>query len=94
MYRGILELKNDTSILYKNGSFIYKTCCTLTGLFVKTKIYFCYYNSGNKQIKIPSIFFSYRLWSIGRAQTIPENVCSFGNGTPKTWAPTKNKIYH
>ena len=29
MYRGILELKNDTSILHKNGLFSDKTCCGL-----------------------------------------------------------------
>ena len=44
----------------------------------------------NKQIKIPSIVLSYRLYSIGGTQNIPENVCSFGNGTPKQWAPTEN----
>ena len=27
---------------------------------------------------------------VGRTQNIPENVCSFGNGTPNRWAPTKN----
>ena len=36
--RGILELKNDTTILRKNGSFANKTCCTLTALFVKMQI--------------------------------------------------------
>ena len=50
MYRGILELENDTSILDKNNSFANKTCCALTALFIKTKIYFCRCNSGNKQI--------------------------------------------
>ena len=50
MYRGILELKNDTSILRKNGSFSNKTCCGLTALFLKTKIYFCRCNFVNKQI--------------------------------------------
>ena len=59
MYRGILELKNDTRILRKNESFPNKTCCVLT---VKTSIYFCRYNFANKQIKkIPNIVFSYRL---------------------------------
>ena len=37
------------SILRKNGSFSNKTCCTLTALFVETKIYFCRCNFGNKQ---------------------------------------------
>ena len=83
MNRGILELKNGTSILLKNGLFSNKTCCALTALFVKTKTYFFRCNFGNKQInKIPSIDFLYRLYSIGRTQYIPENVCSFGNGTP------------
>ena len=41
-------------------------------------------------MKIPSIAFSYRLWSIGGTQNIPENVCSFGTGTPNQWAPTRN----
>ena len=27
---------------------------------------------------------------MGRAQSIPENVCSFGNGTPNQSVPTKN----
>ena len=30
------------------------------------------------------------MYSIGRTQYIPENVYSFGNGTPNEWAPTKN----
>ena len=50
LYRGILELKNDTGILRKNGSFSNKTCCGLTALILKTKIYFCHYNFVNKQI--------------------------------------------
>ena len=50
MYIGILELKNGTSILRKNGSFANKTCCALTALFVKTKSYFCRCNFGIKQI--------------------------------------------
>ena len=50
LYRGILEPKNDTGILRKNGSFSNKTCCGLTALFLKTKIYFCRYNFVNKQI--------------------------------------------
>ena len=25
-----------------------------------------------------------------RSQNIPENLCSFGNGTPNPWVPTKN----
>ena len=40
MYRGILELQNHTSILWKNGLFANKTCFSLTTLFVKTEIYF------------------------------------------------------
>ena len=32
MDRGILELKNDTSILRKNGLFLNKTCCGLAAL--------------------------------------------------------------
>ena len=51
MYRGTLKLKKGTSILCKNGLLTNKTCCTLTALLVKTKIYFCCCNSGNKQIK-------------------------------------------
>ena len=50
MHRGILELKNDTSILRKNGSFSNKTCCGFTALFLKTKIYFSRCNFVNKQI--------------------------------------------
>ena len=50
IYRGILELKSNDSSLLKNGSFPNKTCCFLTALFVKTKIYFCRCNFGNKQI--------------------------------------------
>ena len=40
MYRGIFELKSDTSILRKNISFANKTCCALTAMFLKTKSYF------------------------------------------------------
>ena len=54
MYRGISELKNDTSILCKNGSFLNKTRCGLTAPFLKTKIYFCRCNLVNKQIDINS----------------------------------------
>ena len=50
LYNGILELKNDTSILSKNGSFANKRCCGLTALFIKTKIYFYHCNFANKQI--------------------------------------------
>ena len=50
MYKGILELKNDTRILCKNGSFVNKTSCGLTALFLKTKIYFSRCNFVNKQI--------------------------------------------
>ena len=50
MHRGILELKNDTSISLKNGSFANTVFCSLTALFVKTKIYFCRCKFGNKQI--------------------------------------------
>ena len=50
MYRGILELQNDTSILRENGSFANKTCFGLTALFVKTKIYLYRFNFANKQI--------------------------------------------
>ena len=50
MYRGILELKNNASILLKIGTLANKTCCALTALSVKTKIYFCCCKSGNKQI--------------------------------------------
>ena len=78
MYRGTLEPKKYTNILRKNGSFSNKTSCGLTALFLKTKIYFCCCNVGNKQIKkIPTIFCSYC-------------ICRFGNGTPNLWAPTKN----
>ena len=57
-YKGILELKSDTRISRKNGWFVSKTCCGLTALFVKTKIYFCCWNFVNKKInKIPSIVF-------------------------------------
>ena len=50
MYRGILELKNDSSILHKSDLFSNKTCCGLTVLFLKTKIYFCRCDFVNKQI--------------------------------------------
>ena len=50
MYRGVLELKNDTGISRKNGSFTNKMCCSLSALFVETKIYFFRCNFGNKQI--------------------------------------------
>ena len=56
MYRDILKLKNDASILRKNGSFVNKMCCALTALSVKAKIYFGRCNSGNKK-KNPSIVF-------------------------------------
>ena len=91
MYRGILELKNYTRILRKNGLFANKTCCGLTALFVKTEIFFCRCNFANKQInKISSIVFSYRLQSIDKTHNFSEKVCSFGNGTQNKWAPTKN----
>ena len=57
MYRGILELKINTSILPKNVSFANKTCCAMTALFVEMKIYFCCCNFGNKQINENSWFF-------------------------------------
>ena len=50
MCRRVLELKNDTSILCKNGSFSNKTCCSLTALFLKMKNHFCCCNFVNKQI--------------------------------------------
>ena len=55
----MLELKKKgSSFLRKNGSFANKTCCGLTALFIKTKIYFYRCNLANKQInKIPSIAF-------------------------------------
>ena len=61
MYRGTLELKNDTRIMRKNSSFSNKTCCGFTALFLKTKIYFCRCNQGglNKkeiQINLCNIF--------------------------------------
>ena len=37
VYRGILELKNDTTILRKNDSFANKMCCSLTVLIVKNE---------------------------------------------------------
>ena len=40
LYRAILEFKNNAGILRKNGLFENKTCCGLTALFLKTKIYF------------------------------------------------------
>ena len=46
-YRGILELKRDTSILRKYDSFSNKVCCGLTALFLETKIYFCRCNFVN-----------------------------------------------
>ena len=48
IYRGILELKNNTSIWRKNSSFAHKTCCDLTTLFVKQKFSFCRCNFANK----------------------------------------------
>ena len=56
MYRRILELKNDISILRKNGSFAYKTYIGLTALFLKTKIYFCRCNFTSKQKFLLSLF--------------------------------------
>ena len=56
MYRVILELKNDTSVLRKNGSFANKTYCGLTALFLKKKIYFCRCNFANKQKFLVSFF--------------------------------------
>ena len=50
IYRGILEPKNDASVLHKIGFFSNKTCCGLTALFLKTKIYFFCCNFVNKQI--------------------------------------------
>ena len=50
---------------------------------------FCRSNFGSKQkTKILNIAFSYRLYSIGKTQNIPESVCSFGNTTSDQWAPT------
>ena len=51
MYRGILELKSDTSILHKNGSFANMIRCRLTALLVKTKIYI-FFNNQQHEIKI------------------------------------------
>ena len=70
MYRGVLGLKSYTSILRKNGSFTYKTCCSLTALFVKTKINFLRCNFGNNQIKIPSIIFSYSQMGVKNNQKL------------------------
>ena len=50
MYREILELKNNTGIFCKNDLFANKTCCGVTAMFVKTKIYFCRCNFASKQI--------------------------------------------
>ena len=50
MYRGVLELKNDTRILRENGSFTNKACCGLTALFVKREICLSRCNFANKQI--------------------------------------------
>ena len=41
MYRGILELKNDTSILRKIERWQIRRVAPLTAMFVKTKVYFC-----------------------------------------------------
>ena len=79
MYRGILELKNDTVILRKHGSFANKMCCGLTALFVKTKSYFSRCNIANKQKFLVSLF-----------RIDCENVYSFGNGTSNQWATSKN----
>ena len=56
MYKGILELKSNTSILRKNGSFANKMCCGLNALFLRMEIYFCRCNFGNKQ-KFLALFF-------------------------------------
>ena len=83
MHRRILGPKRDTTILCKNDSFGNNTCCDLTILFLKTKIYFCRCNFANKLINkkfLISVFCS--LHPIGRTQSIPENVCSFENETP------------
>ena len=42
MYRGILELKNHTSILCKNGSLLNKTCCRLGWTVSKNIFFFAY----------------------------------------------------
>ena len=69
MYRGMLELKNDSGILHKNGSLSNKTCGDLTVLFLKMKIYFCRCNFVNKQVNTKIHF--------GKN--------SFGNGTSSLW---------
>ena len=63
MYRGILEPKNNISISRKNGSFANRTCCGLTALAVKTRIYFYCCNFVNKQINKNSwyCFFFFRI---------------------------------
>ena len=63
IYRGILELKYDTRISRKNGSFANKTCCALIALFVKTKIYFCRGKFENKQINENSQY-GFFIWTI------------------------------
>ena len=71
MYRGILEPQNYTSILHKNGSFSNKTCCGLTALLLKTKIYFCRCNFVNKQINENSQY----LFRIDCSQYVEPKIC-------------------
>ena len=88
----ILVLKNNTSILRKKGSFSNKMCCSLTALFLKTKIYFCCCNFITKLINKNSsyCFFCIDCSQYVEPKNVPENVCSSGNGTPNLWVPTKN----
>ena len=57
----ILVLKNNTSILRKKGSFSNKMCCSLTALFLKTKIYFCCCNFITKLINKNSSYCFFRI---------------------------------
>ena len=82
MYRGILELKNDTSILCKNDSFASKVCCGLIALFVYRS------NFLNKQINKPSWYRFFVEIVFNRKNPIYSRKCF--QKTPNQWVPTKN----
>ena len=68
MYKEILELKNCTSILSKNGSFANKTCCTFNALFLKTEFYFCRCDFRDKEIKQKFLVSSFRIDCIQKVE--------------------------
>ena len=68
MYTGMLEVKLDTRVLRKNGSFANRlTCCSLTALFRERKCLFIVATLLiNKQAKIPSIVFFFVKIAVNR----------------------------